>query len=84
MGVAVGLVGVDRGHLDRGLDPGVGQGLADVERGVETVETAAHVGQTDVADLKCTPECRASSGHVPEARGRSVAVVVAGSVPMDR
>jgi hypothetical protein len=33
--------------------------------------------------LKCTPECMASSGQVPAARGRSVAVVVAGSVPMD-
>jgi hypothetical protein len=52
MSVAVGLVGVDRGHLDRGLDPGVGQGLADAERGVETAEPAAHVGQTDVADLE--------------------------------
>jgi hypothetical protein len=38
VGVAVGLVGVDRRHLDRRLDPGVGQGLADGERGVIAVE----------------------------------------------
>ena len=49
VGVAVGLVGVDRGQLDLGMDHGRDEVVADVDRPVEVVEPAADLGDHEMA-----------------------------------
>ncbi len=50
MRVAVGVVRVDRREIDIGRDGDLRQTCSDIERGVEAVESAADVGETEVAN----------------------------------
>ena len=52
MRVALGLVGVDRGGLDRAVGLGGGQFAGDLQRALELRELAAHGGNARVVDGK--------------------------------
>src|SRR5580704_11722492 len=66
VGVAIGVVGVYRVHVDRGLNVDVIEGLAHGDGGFEAVEPAANIAETQVADPEV--DARVIRVHGPSAR----------------